>query len=108
MNTTTTNNTYSVTVTDNAEYWFKNGRLHRENGPAIQFKDGDNRWYKNGKLHRENGPAVDFPKGYCKKWYVNGTKLTKSQFKSWKRAKNYTNKVIELGSKIQKLVEVSA
>ena len=33
--------------------WRVNGKLHREDGPAM-----GNAWYINGKLHREDGPAV--------------------------------------------------
>ena len=48
--------------------WYKNGVLHREDGPAIIWYDGDQWWYKDGKLHREDGPAVIRPSGFmC--WY---------------------------------------
>jgi len=34
--------------------WFFNGKLHREDGPAIEYPNGDNSWYLNGKrLTRE-------------------------------------------------------
>jgi hypothetical protein len=28
---------------------YKNGREHRENGPAVEYSDGDKRWFLNGK-----------------------------------------------------------
>ena len=28
--------------------WYKNGKYHRENGPAIEYIDGDNYWFLNG------------------------------------------------------------
>ena len=34
-----------------------------------EYDNGDKVWYLNDKLHREDGPAVDF-KGY-KCWYLN-------------------------------------
>lgn len=34
--------------------WYKNGELHRLDGPAIENYDGPKKWYLNGKLHREN------------------------------------------------------
>ena len=40
------------------KYWYKDGKLHREDGPAVIFKNGDQQWYKEGRLHREDGPAV--------------------------------------------------
>jgi hypothetical protein len=41
----------------------KNGKLHREDGPAVEYADGSKKWYLNGKLHREGGPAVE----YCRR-----------------------------------------
>lgn len=34
------------------------GKLHREDGPAIVDSNGNEKWYKNGELHRIDGPAV--------------------------------------------------
>jgi hypothetical protein len=30
--------------------WFLNGKLHREDGPAIEYGDGQKSWYLNDKL----------------------------------------------------------
>ena len=63
---------------DHQEWWL-NGKLHREDGPAIV--DGDfQEWYLNGKLHREDGPAV--VNGDDQEWYINGKLLTKAEFNS--------------------------
>ena len=35
--------------------WTVGGALHREDGPAISYLNGDCRWYLNGKLHRSDG-----------------------------------------------------
>lgn len=32
--------------------------LHRENGPAVEYADGDKAWWFNGKKHRVGGPAI--------------------------------------------------
>ena len=38
-----------------AQYWFKNGKLHRDNDlPAVIYADGTQYWYQNGKFHRDN------------------------------------------------------
>lgn len=37
-----------------------NGKLHRIDGPAMEWSDGDNFWYLNGQLHRTDGPAWKF------------------------------------------------
>lgn len=47
-----------------------NGKLHREDGPALEY-DGIQEWYLNGKLHREDGPAFINP-GISEEWYMNG------------------------------------
>ncbi len=53
--------------------------LHREDGPAVEFNDGDKYWFINGKRHREDGPAVEFNDG-DKYWYLNGKGLTEKEF----------------------------
>lgn len=59
--------------------WYLNGKLHREDGPATEYADGDKEWYLNGKRHREDGPAVEYTDGY-KEWRLNGEKLTEEEF----------------------------
>lgn len=53
----------------NKEYWFM-GKLHREGGPAIDYANGQKEYYVNYKLHREDGPAFEHADGH-KKYYVN-------------------------------------
>jgi hypothetical protein len=49
--------------------WYKEGKIHRENGPAWEFPDGEKHWYKEDKLHRLDGPACEYPDG-IKYWYI--------------------------------------
>jgi hypothetical protein len=71
---------YKVKVyADGNKYWYLNGKLHREDGPAIERADGNKYWYLNGKLHREDGPAVEFVYGY-KEWYLNSIEYTEEEF----------------------------
>jgi hypothetical protein len=58
----------------NYPYWEifhfnENNEIHREDGPAVEYSDGDKFWYKNSERHRENGPAVDYSNGDKKYWY---------------------------------------
>lgn len=53
-----------------SQAWYKNNKLHRENGPAIEYSDGNKSWYKNNRLHREDGPAIEYKDG-SKHWYYN-------------------------------------
>lgn len=48
--------------------------LHRINGPAVIFKNGEKRWIQNGVLHREDGPAVLYPDGRGL-WFLHGELL---------------------------------
>jgi len=51
--------------------WRKDGKLHREDGPAVEWDNGSKEWFIDGKLHREDGPAVVWANG-DKEWYING------------------------------------
>jgi hypothetical protein len=65
---------------NNAMFWYKNGELHREDGPAIQYADGSKSWYKEGKRHRLDGPAIERSDGF-KSWYIEGFLYTEEEFK---------------------------
>jgi flagellar basal body rod protein FlgG len=48
-----------------------NGKIHRDDGPAVEFRNGNKHYYKNGKFHRDDGPAIDNVDGY-KVWMKEG------------------------------------
>jgi hypothetical protein len=59
--------------------WLKDGKIHRENKPAlISYHDEEHwikKWYKDGQIHRDNEPAVITRGGkysYRNEWYQNG------------------------------------
>lgn len=54
--------------------WRINGKLHRIDGPAVEFKDGTKKWYVNNQLHRKDGPAIEWVIG-AKFWYYHGTHI---------------------------------
>jgi hypothetical protein len=71
---------YTVKVSeDGSKSWYLNGKLHREDGPAIERSNGYKAWCLNGKHHREDGPAVELSNGY-KEWYLNGKEYTEEEF----------------------------
>jgi hypothetical protein len=101
---------YNVIVCpDGTQQWWQNGRLHREDGPAVIFPDGTQEWWLNGKLHREDGPAVIRPNGIqvwyindnlhredgpayihpngTKEWYLNGKNIT-NEVNTWAKERN--------------------
>jgi hypothetical protein len=63
---------------DRLEY-AKEGKSHRENGPAIIDWDGSEQWYLNNKMHRIGGPAYTNYNGnrdlYEYEYWENGVKL---------------------------------
>jgi hypothetical protein len=39
------------------------------------YSDGTKRWFLNGKLNREDGPAIEWPDGK-KYWYLNDKEVS--------------------------------
>jgi hypothetical protein len=101
---------YNVIVCpDGTQQWWQNGRLHREDGPAVIHTDGNQTWYLNGRLHREDGPAYvgyDGTEYWCKNgkfnredgpaiichngtqdWYLNDKNITKD-VTNWANERN--------------------
>ena len=54
--------------------WYKNGELHRLDGPAVIYANGTEEWYQNGELHRDDGPAVINADG-TEEWFKNGKQV---------------------------------
>ena len=50
--------------------YYKHGKYHRKDGPAVEYKNGTKEWWVNGKRHREDGPAIEYANG-SKCWYFN-------------------------------------
>lgn len=51
-------------------YYDCEGRLHREDGPAVIWSFNTREWWLNGKRHREDGPAIEYSDGR-REWYLN-------------------------------------
>ena len=95
--------TYEVKVHENGnKEWYLNGKLHREDGPAIEYADRSKFWFLNGKYHREDGPACEYANG-DKYWYLNGEELTEEEFNKRTQVQELTIEQIEakLGYKIK-------
>ena len=66
-------NEYIKTTPQGTKLYYKDKEktiLHREDGPAVEYYDGDKDWYFNGKLHRIDGPAVEIVNG-TSVWIIN-------------------------------------
>lgn len=55
-----------------AKFYYLNDQLHRDDGPAIEYPNGDKFWYKKDQSHRLDGPAIELCNGN-KFWYYEGT-----------------------------------
>ena len=74
-------------INSGAIYHMKDGKAHRENGPAIVNKNGSKFWCINGLEHREDGPAVEYSDGIKQWWYKDicyGHNYDDFTIESWK------------------------
>ena len=62
--------------------YYLNDKLHRIDGPAVEYTNGDKVWWINGQLHRIDGPAVEWADGR-KYWYINGAEHTEKEFNEY-------------------------
>ena len=92
---------YKVIVKDGTTSWYLNGKLHREDGPAVERADGDKEWYIDGKRHREDGPAIEWADG-SKEWYKNGVEYTEAEHKKL----TCDDKIVEINGVKYKLTKV--
>jgi hypothetical protein len=49
--------------------WRLHGKLHRIDGPAVEWMNGNKTWFLHDKLHREDGPAIEYDGG--EEWWLN-------------------------------------
>lgn len=70
---------------------FKNkDGLHREKSIAYINSDSfmTSAWFKNGHLHREDGPAIIDRHGNYKSYYLHGKQLTEKEY--YKKLTNFS------------------
>ena len=72
---------YNVRVYEcGTKEWYLFDKLHRLDGPAVEFADGSKLWYKDGLRHRLDGPACEILDGE-KAWYINGECYSEEDYK---------------------------
>ena len=94
----------AVERSDGYKEWWLNDYLHREDGPAIEWADGTKYWYLNGNFHREDGPAVEFDGD--KWWYLHGKELTEEEHRQRTTGQTCNGKIVEIDGIKYKLTEV--
>lgn len=65
----------SIVWPNGDQVWKLNGRLHREDGPAIVYSWGFQGWYFHGKRHRLDGPAEQDDLHGLSSWLVDDLHL---------------------------------
>lgn len=98
------NFTGKVKRVDGAIFWYQNGKLHCEDGPAVELKNGAKAWYQNGVHHRLDGAAAIWRNG-SSWYYVRGTPLEKEEFEIfqflWENTyKEKTEELMEIFTKL--------
>ena len=69
---------YTRRSEDGDLYYYKDPEkqiLHRRDGPAVIYEDGDVEYWQNGRMHRLDGPAIEWSDG-SKEWIINGIVIT--------------------------------
>ena len=99
--------TYKVTVDENKNIrWYNDKeKLHRLDGPAVEYAGGHKSWYVDGKRHRLDGPAIEWADG-DKEWWVNGGLMTEKEFNEYIKPKpSCEGKVVEVDGVKYRLVK---
>jgi len=94
----------AVERADGTREWYVNGNLHREDGPAVECADGSRYWYLNDNFHREDGPAVEYADG-SRYWYLNDVEYTEEEFLK-KKTKAIEHTVAEIEALLGYAVKV--
>lgn len=92
-----------ITNKNGDKHWYKDGILHREDGPAVEFATGTKAWFENGRMHRTDGPACENSNG-DKYWYVHGEIFTDKQ-KFDIKIKELKSKLVEIDSEQKDVYE---
>ena len=66
---------------DRIEYYNEKGQLHRIEGPAVHYFDGNDFYYVDGKLHNIKGPAIIWPEDKSQEFYIHGKQLNHLEFR---------------------------
>ncbi len=59
---------------DYRDYRDSNNELHREDGPALIWINGDKVWWIHGERHREDGPAIIYSDD-SKSYWLNDKRI---------------------------------
>lgn len=49
-------------------YYNSKNKIHRDDGPAVEYANGTKEWARDGRFYRARGPAIEDSDG-TKRWY---------------------------------------
>lgn len=82
---------------DKGVIYYKDGKKHREDGPAVELKNGTKEWWIDGQRHRDDGPACiykDPDEGdFFYEWFRNGERVTEQEVEQLITKKNLNEKL---------------
>src|SRR5690349_2879116 len=75
----------AIEYADGTKEWWRDGKFHRDDGAAIEDADGTKYWYRDGNLHRDDGPAIETADG-IEYWHLDGHAVTEEVFNARRRS----------------------
>jgi hypothetical protein len=63
-----------IDETTKAKHWFLGDKLHREDGPAIEYVDG-NEWHYYNDEYIDNWSSEIKQTDWSRFWYINGQRI---------------------------------
>ena len=68
---------YEVKVyPDGSKYWYLNGKLHREDGPAVEHADGDKSWWLDGRRYTKSDHKAEVARRHNEFYTCDGKTVT--------------------------------
>ena len=80
------------------EWHNSRGLLHNDYGPAKLLPSGLRFWFQNGKLHRDDGPAIQGPN--VEDYYLYGDQYTKYDYHRYCRNESIESDITDAGGKV--------
>ena len=74
-------------IAGNYMEWRRDGLRHREDGPSLIMDNGRREWWFNAQLHCGSGPAVIWSTGFLE-WWINGIQLNATLVEQWMKLKD--------------------
>jgi hypothetical protein len=74
----------AIEYADGNKQWWVEDKRHRLDGPAVEHADGSVEWWVEDKRHRTDGPAVEHVDG-SKEWWVEDKRMCKADFDMFMR-----------------------